>query len=182
MKRSTSTRRTWRRRAAVVSLVLAAGCATAPAAPVARIEAVRAEIEAAIARGVEATRTQDIDAYMEGIPEDLVVHDESGEVVTRDELRASTLRDWSVIPETLAIEVVIDSLELGDDGDTATVYTSQRWERRMLRPDGSGSNVVLTTQRHRETWRETDRGWLLYEVEELGGEVFVDGERYEPGG
>lgn len=63
----------------------------------------RAEIEAAIARGVEATRTQDIEAYMAAIPEDLVQRDAEGNEISRDELRANALRDWSVIPKTLSI-------------------------------------------------------------------------------
>lgn len=136
----------------------------------------RAEIEAAITRGVEATRAQDIDAYMAEIPADVVVRDESGEVITRERQRANTLRDWGVISKTLSIRVTIERFELDDS--VATVWTSQRWERLMLRRDGVTTDTVLTTQRHKETWRRTPRGWLAYEIEELGGEVFVNGERY----
>lgn len=139
---------------------------------------VRAEIEHAISRSVEATRTQDIEAYMAGIPNDLVIHDESGAVVTRGQLRANTLRDWSIIPRTIAIEVAIDSLAV--DGDTATVFTSQRWERLMLQRDGSTTDTVLTTQKHRETWHRTPRGWMAYDVEELGGDVFINGKPHRP--
>lgn len=140
----------------------------------------RSEIEAAIARGVEATRTQDIDAYMALIPEDAVLHDGGGAIITRDELRANALRDWSIIPQTLSISVAIDSIAV--NGDTAIVHTSQRWERLMLQRDGEATDTVLTTQRHKETWRKMPRGWFAYEVEELGGEVFINGERYQPGG
>jgi ketosteroid isomerase-like protein len=140
----------------------------------------RSEIEAAIARGVEATRTQDIDAYMALIPEDAVLHDGGGAIITRDELRANALRDWSIIPKTLSISVAIDSIAV--NGDTAIVHTSQRWERLMLQRDGETTDTVLTTQRHKETWRKAPGGWFAYEVEELGGEVFINGERYQPGG
>lgn len=139
----------------------------------------RSEIESAIARGVEATRTQDIDAYMALIPGDAVLRDGGGATITRDELRANALRDWGIIPKTLSISVAIDSIAV--DGDTAIVHTSQRWERLMLRRDGQTTDTVLTTQRHKETWRKTPRGWFAYEVEELGGEVFINGERYQPG-
>lgn len=141
---------------------------------------VRSEIEAAIARGVEATRVQDIDAYMALIPEDAVLYDGDGTIVTRDALRANALRDWSIIPRTLSISTVVDSISR--TADTATVHTSQRWERLMLRRDGVTTDTVLTTQKHRELWRKTPHGWFAYEVEELGGEVFINGEPYSPGG
>jgi ketosteroid isomerase-like protein len=140
----------------------------------------RSEIEAAIARGVEATRVQDIDAYMALIPEDAVLYDDGGAVVTRDALRANALRDWSIIPRTLSISAVVDSI--ARTGDTAIVHTFQRWERLMLRRDGVTADTVLTTQGHREVWRKTRQGWFGYEVEELGGEVFINGERYQPEG
>lgn len=75
----------------------------------------RFEIEAAIARGVEATRTQDIDAYMALIPEDAVLHDAGGAIIARDDLRANALRDWSIIPKTLSISVAIDSIAVNGD-------------------------------------------------------------------
>jgi hypothetical protein len=52
----------------------------------------------------------------------------------------------------------------------------------MLQRDGETPDTALTTQRHKETWRKTPRGWFAYELEELGGEVFINGERYQPGG
>jgi len=138
-----------------------------------------AQIEAAIGRSVEATRTQDIDAYMAAISEDFVIRDASGAVITREQLRANALRDWSIIPKTLSISVTIESIALY--GESATVYTSQRWERFMLQRDGKTTDTVLTTHKHKETWRHTQGGWSVDEVEELGGEVFVNGKRYQPG-
>ena len=58
---------------AVVSLLLLAGCARHSDESIPR-----AEIEAAIARGVEATRTQDIEAYMALIPEDAILRVDTG--------------------------------------------------------------------------------------------------------
>lgn len=139
---------------------------------------VRSEIEKAISRSVEATRTQDIETYMAGIPGDLVIHDESGALITREQQRANTLRDWNIIPKTLAIEVTIDSLHV--NGNTATVFTSQRWERLMFQRDGKKTDTVLTTQKHRESWRKTPKGWMAYDVEELGGEVFINEKPYQP--
>ena len=139
----------------------------------------RTQIEAAIERSTEATRAQDIDAYMAEVPEDFAVRDESGALITREQLRDNVLRDWSVIPKTLAINVTIDSLAVS--GGSATVFTSQRWERLMLHRDGTTTDTVLTTQKHKETWRRRHGSWFAYEIDELGGEVFLNGRRYQPG-
>lgn len=149
-------------------------------------DSIRAQIEAAIARGVEATRRQDIDAYMAEMPVDLQIRNDSGRMLTREELRADALRSWAIIPKTLAIAVAIDSLRLlapvtGGVGDSAYVWTAQRWERLMLRRDQVTVDTVLTTQRHRETWRRTRVGWRQYYIEELGGQVWLNGKSFTPG-
>jgi ketosteroid isomerase-like protein len=137
---------------------------------------VRSEIQRSIDRSVEATRKKDIDTYMDGLPQDFALKDEQGGTISREKLRENILRDWSIIPRTLAIETKVDSIEL--HGTEATVYTSQRWEREMLERDGKTVDTVLTTQKHRETWRKTERGWMPYEMKELGGDVFVNGKPF----
>ncbi len=114
---------------------------------------------------------------MAEIPDDFAIQDGSGHVITKEQLRANTLRDWSIIPRTLSISETINQLHV--EGDTATVVTSQRWERLMLERDGKTIDTVLTTQKHRETWRRTARGWFAYEIKELGGDVLVNGKPYE---
>jgi hypothetical protein len=165
-----------------VALALALGCSPSPDAAPSRTgsEAVRALIEAEVARGIRATWEKDIDAFMDGVPLDYRIYDESGEVITREQLRANTLRNWAVIPRTLALTILVDSLELSSDS-VAVVWSSQRWERLMGRPDRPGEDTVLTTQKHRETWRLTNGRWLNYVIEELGGEIVVNGKPYRPG-
>lgn len=139
---------------------------------------VRRQIDASLQRTIRATMSKDIDAYMAELPPDLEIRDESGTIVTREQQRAGVLRDWSVIPRTISLTHTIDSLRV--NGDTATVWTSQRWERMMSRPDGSGTDTVLTTQKHRETWRGTPEGWFGYDIVELGGDIFINGQPYSP--
>jgi len=161
------------------ALALAA-CAHPPqAADSCSANQVRADIDGVLAETGRAIREKDIDAYMALIPEESIIDETSGDRTDRAQLRANVLRDWTVIPETLALENTITSLTLSGC-DEAVVMTDQRWERTMLRPDRSGTDVILTTQRHRETWRRTAAGWRAFEIEELGGEVFVNGERYAP--
>jgi len=139
----------------------------------------RNQIQAALDRSAEATRAKDIDAFMAEIPDDMVLRDDTGGVITRGQLRTNILRDWGIIPKTISLSQRIDSLTVS--GDSAIVYTSQRWERLMLERDGKGVDSVVTTERHRETWRRTARGWHEYDIQELGGEVFVNGKRVQPG-
>ena len=142
-----------------------------------RAAAVRSEIEAQIALSIDATRRQDIDAFMAGFAPELAVVASDGDQGSLADLRANTLRDWAIIPRTRDIWMRIDSL--GPVGpDTAVVYTDQRWDRLMLERDGVTRDTVVTTQKHRELWRLTTAGWRRGRVTELGGTVVVNGKPY----
>ena len=134
----------------------------------------RADIEASIQRSLAATRIEDIDAYMAEIPRDLVLHQDDGTTTDYAALRADVLQQWSIIEKTNSLETTIDRFELEPDG-TALVWTSGRWERVMLGRDGVSRHIVLTTQTHKETWRCRDGRWFNLDIEELGGQVWVDG-------
>jgi len=143
----------------------------------ARTHEARAEIEAQIARTVDATRRQDIEAYMQTFTPDFEESATDGDQGNLADLRAHALRDWAIIPATRDIWARIDSM--GEvDGDTVVVYTDQRWERLMLQRDLATRDTVITTQRHREVWRRTPAGWRLHRVKELGGTIVVNGMPY----
>ena len=142
-----------------------------------RPDQVRSQIEAQIARTVDATRRQDIDAYMATFTPDFEETADDGDQGKLADLRAHALRDWAIIPATRDIWARIDSLG-PVAGDTVVVYTSQRWDRLMLERDGVTRDTVVTTQKHRELWRRTKSGWRLSRVKELGGTVMVNGKPY----
>jgi len=50
----------------------------------------------------------------------------------------------------------------------------------MYRRDGVTLDTVVTTQKHREAWAKTPRGWRGFEVVELGGTVTINGTPYRP--
>lgn len=50
----------------------------------------------------------------------------------------------------------------------------------MYQRDGFAIDTVLTTQLHRELWKNKDNDWIGYDVEELGGEIFINGQEYIP--
>lgn len=138
---------------------------------------IKDEIQNQLDKCVKAVETKDIELYMDLIPEDFVIYDESGEIISREKQREYTLRDWSIIDRTLTNTYFADSIKIY--GDSAIVFTSQRWERLMFQRDGKTTDTVLTTQKHIETWKRTKKGWLNYDVKELGGQVFINGKEYQ---
>jgi hypothetical protein len=128
---------------------------------------------------VRAVSNKDIDVYMAKMPKDFIIYDEKGEIITREMQKAYALRDWSIIERTLNNKMKIDSINFMAS-DSVYVFTSQRWERIMYQRDGINKDTVITTQLHKELWKNTKIGWIGYDVEELGGEVFINGEKYNP--
>lgn len=137
---------------------------------------IKSDIQKQLDKCVNAVATKDIGLYMDLIPEDFIIKDESGEIISREKQKEYTLRDWSIIDTTLNNQFVVDSVKTY--GDIVIAYTSQKWERLMFRPDGIIKDTIITTQKHIETWKKTPRGWLNYNVQELGGKTFVNGREY----
>ena len=135
------------------------------------------EIQKELDESAEATRAKDIDRYMQQIPSDVTVQGtEPGKTTSRAQLRQEVLRQWSIIKDTVLIFNRIDRIDV--QGDTATVWTAQRWERNMYERDGKTLDYVVTTQKHREAWRKVDGSWKGYAIQELGGEIFINGKPY----
>lgn len=155
------------------------GCATDANCPVAEIGAA---IDDELQKGAAATAAEDIDAYMDGVPADYRIVEDDGSITDREALRRYALESWTVIDKTISLEVTLDALEVAPSCNEADATTSQRWERLMRRPDGSGPDSVVTTQKHKEKWRRTGERWYNYEIVELGGEVFINGVPYKPEG
>ena len=138
---------------------------------------IRNAIRQNIDEGLKATINKDIDTYMSRLPEGLMIYDESGEIISREQQREYALRDWSIIDTTLNIQMDIDSIHYLTK-DSLFVFTSQRWQRMMFQRDGITTDTVLTTQIHKETWKRTSKGWFGFDIVELGGQVFINGEKY----
>ncbi len=160
--------------------VLASGCAATGEPQSCNAEKIRAAIDAEIQKGVKSTIEEDIGAYMDGIPDDYRVVEDDGSITDKAALREHALRSWAIIDKTIDLTITIGSLEPGPNCDEALVQTSQRWERIMRRRDDSGADTVLTTQEHEERWRLKDGRWHNYEIKELGGQIFINGEPYTP--
>lgn len=144
----------------------------------ANLNQIKSEIQKQLDIGVIATKNKDIDSYMALLPDDFIIYDESGEVISREKQREYALRDWAIIDSTLEITVTVDSLSNVSDTN-AIVFTSQIWKRLMFQRDGKTIDTVLTTQRHQENWKKRKRGWFGYDVKELGGKIFINGKEYK---
>lgn len=127
---------------------------------------------------IDAVNNKDIDVYMDKMPKDFIIYDGKGEIITRDKQKEYALRDWSIIERTIKNEMKIDSIDF-ITSDSVYVFTSQRWERIMFRRDGITTDTVITTQIHKELWKNKINGWVGYDVEELGGEIYINGAKYD---
>ncbi len=137
-------------------------------------EAIRDEIQ----YGIEATIEKDIDRYMEGVPQDLRILEDDGTVTDWSGLRAKQLQAWEIIPRTNSLVIDVIDLEVGCEGQCATVKTDQRWDRQMIGRDGVTEFNIVTTQQHIELWEVRDSRWVQVRIEELGGTTTVDGKPY----
>lgn len=83
-------------------------------------------IQQEINEGIEATKTKNIDLYMSQMPDDLVILDDHGEIISKQKQRVYALRDWSIIDTTLRIYATIDSIQYLKR-DSVIVFTYQEW-------------------------------------------------------
>ena len=141
-----------------LAAVVLAACETQTNAKTTTSTSLQSSIQTEIDRSLDATRRKDIDTFIDGFVPDFQIVTPSGSRITLDTLRTNTLRDWSIIPVTRDLSMQIDSIGAAG-GDTAVVYTSQRWDRLMLERDGITRDTVVTTQKHREVWHLTSGRW-----------------------
>ena len=140
-------------------------------------QSIRTEIQKEIDELILAVSHKDIETYMNKMPKDFIIYDDGGEIITREQQKEYALRDWSIIEKTLSNEMRIDSIDFVSP-DSIFVFTFQKWKRMMFQRDGVTKDTVLTTQYHRELWKKDKQGWVGYDVLELGGEIFINGEKY----
>jgi hypothetical protein len=164
------------RQAFLALLLFAFGCATGPD----DTGLARRQIAAVIGEGMEASRRGDVEAFMARLPADFTVEQADGGTATRADVERAHLGRLRSKAETRSLTIDIERLEVR--GDEATVWTLQRWERRVTPPGETRSHDILTTQRHEERWRRRDGRWEPYRIKELGGDAFIDGVRQPPRG
>ena len=142
-------------------------------------QAVREAIEDEIEYGIDATKDQDINRYMETVPDDYRIVEEDGTITDKTALRARQLQAWSIIRRTNQLTIDVESIQIGCDGHCASVVTDQTWDRQMVGRDSVTEFNVVTTQRHTENWEERDGRWIQTSLTELGGSTTVDGKPYD---
>ncbi len=152
--------------------MLLAACARQDQATI-EASAARAAIVAQINLGIDATRNKNADGYIDQIPDEIVMRDAQGEVLSRDSLRARVLRAWAMIERTRALDAVVDTVIL--HGDSATVVTTMRWDRLVRGTDGKSIDTMLSVRKQSETWRRTPKGWRAFNVTPLGGVTTMNG-------
>jgi hypothetical protein len=140
--------------------------------------AVRQAIEDEIQHGLFATIEKDMDAYMEGVPDDYRIVEDDGTVTDKARLRELQTQAWALITRTNRLDIRVTGVKLGCGGECAFVKTDQLWDRQMLGKDGKTEFNVVTTQKHDEKWEVRQSRWRQVSIKELGGTVTVDGKPY----
>lgn len=141
-------------------------------------EGVRQAIEGEISFGINATKDKNMDRYMETVPDDYRIVEDDGSITDKAKLREKQTQAWAIIPRTNALTIDITGFQLGCEGECATVWTDQRWDRQMLGRDGKSEFNVVTTQKHEERWELRGPRWIQVSIVELGGTTMVDGKPY----
>lgn len=139
---------------------------------------VREAIEGETQHGLIATIEKDMDAYMDGVPDDYRIVEDDGSITDKSRLREKQAEAWALITRTNRLDITITDIKLGCDGICAFVKTDQFWDRQMIGKDGVTEFNVVTTQKHDEKWELRDSRWRQTYIKELGGTVTVDGKPY----
>lgn len=164
----------WRyARAGTVAALLccaAAGCES-------REARVRRELEVRYTENSAAFKAKDTTAVYVLRASDFHTQTPDGVTHSFDEMRAYTRRLFEMIAQFDSIAFRIDSL--GFRGDTAVVlafqYTSRLQRLPGVAPDSALHHVTMSVVQ-REQWAPSDRGWLLWRVDEIRDqERWIDG-------
>ena len=171
----------------VVTLCLAAGCAAAqvatPAAGDARLARVRRELEARYAENAAAFTAKDTAAVYRLRAPGFHTVGPDGRTNSFADMKAYTVRLFSMIERFDSTTFRIDSLSMR--GDTAVAVTYQRTLRRQWLPGTPPEerHRVEAAVIQREQWVPGPDGWLLWRVDEVRDQgLWVDGvPRRRPG-
>ena len=140
----------------------------------------RRQIQERIDQTIEADEAKDVAAAMHFDTADFAVKNRDGSVSARADVRKGIQQgyDWFLAVSDKT-RVSIDCLTL--KGNEASVYINQHFVRTVPdRKDGS-PHELITNVTHRETWIQTDQGWLRKYLEELQeGPIFLDSQPYNP--
>lgn len=140
---------------------------------------VRRSIEEWYARNTEAFRSKDLAALMALRTEDFQTTTPDGQIRTRADMEAYTLRFLGMIDHFETIEFEIGTIDL--EGDVASADVSQRTVRAQRLPDGQLHQVEASAIQT-ERWKMTSDGWKLYRVDHVRDRgILVDGKPYQPG-
>lgn len=161
----------------MIALLAAVAATACPAVPDRELlsAAIYRAIGDEITHGILATKTKNMDLYMETVPDDYRQVEEDGSITDKAGLRRMQEQALAIIPRTNRLDIAITGFQLGCDGETATVWTNQLWDRQMLGRDGTTEHNVVTTQKHLEEWALAGSRWINRSLEELGGTITVDG-------
>ena len=148
------------------------GCTGRDPAAIAETAA-RAAVLAELNAGIEATRMKNVDGYLDQIPDEVLVRGPDGRPLSRDSIRAQVTRAWASIERTRDVSVTLDLFVF--HGDSATVYTTQHWDRLVFGAERGHLDTVVSDTKQREIWRRTAKGWRSFSATPINRSTTVNG-------
>lgn len=139
---------------------------------------VRKALEDWYARNIEAFNAKDVAAIMTLRTDDFHTMTPDGKVNTRADMEARTRSLVGRIDHFISQDFQIGDIDV--QGDLASADITQKTIRMQRLADGTLHKVEARAVQ-RETWKKTDDGWKLYNVDNIrDGGVFVDDKPYKP--
>ena len=140
---------------------------------------VRRGLEVKYAKVVEAYRNKDIKAFMENKTPDFTGKSLNGNVATREQVEAGVKQRMERMKKLNHLKIEIKNITV--IGGVAVAITTQDFSRVVTDAQGREHTVVSKGTTHRDTWVETENGWMLKSVEEIKqGKEYVDGQATTP--
>ncbi len=140
---------------------------------------IRRGLEEWYARNSEAFRNKDLTAVMALRTDDFQTTTPEGQVRTRADMEAYTVRLFGMIDHFETLEFEIGTIQL--EGDVASADVTQRTVRTQCLPDGRLHQMEARAVQT-ERWKMTADGWKLYRVDHVRDRgILVDGKLYQPG-
>lgn len=133
----------------------------------------RHALEAIYAKVDQAIKNKDVKSIRAYMTEDFSLKRQDGKVLNRNESLDSIEQSLGQLGEIHSSTTTINDLK--EVEGTAVADTTQVLKARIDGPDNK-SHELVATAKSRDTWSQTEHGWMIKRSEDLGQSATMDGQ------
>jgi ketosteroid isomerase-like protein len=133
----------------------------------------RHALETIYAKVDEATKNKDVKSIRAYMAEDFSLKRQDGKVLNRNQSLDSIEQSLGQLGEIHSSTTTINNLKEAEG--TTVAETTQVLKATIDGPDNK-SHELVATARSRDTWSQTEHGWMIKQSEELGQSAMMDGQ------